>query len=272
MSIVLPTHNGSRHSSEAIESCLTQTYRELELIVVDDASTDETPVILGELARRDQRMKTIRLNVNRRLPGALNAGFRATTGELLTWTSDDNLYRPDAIERMVSFLREHPTVDVVYTGYTVIDDDGTAVATGRIRDRGMLLRGNAIGPSFLYRRRVYERIGEYAEDLFLAEDFDFWLRVSTCCAMAPLPESLYFYRWHARSLTATEPDRVELAAERALLRNLPSLRWAGPGRRAATLLHLARRAWRRGARRRAWQLATAAPRALVSRAPGPPGR
>ena len=86
VSIVLPTHNGARYLEQAVQSCLDQTYRNWELIIVDDASTDETPALIARLVAADSRIRSIRNEVNQKLPGALNTGFAQARGEYLTWT------------------------------------------------------------------------------------------------------------------------------------------------------------------------------------------
>jgi glycosyltransferase involved in cell wall biosynthesis len=104
VSIILPTYNGSRFLERAIQSCLGQTYFSIELIIVDDASTDSTPEILARAVKQDTRVRVIWHDRNRKLPAALNTGFSEAKGEFLTWTSDDNEYLPNAIEQMVDFL------------------------------------------------------------------------------------------------------------------------------------------------------------------------
>src|SRR6516164_7318203 len=130
ISIVLPTYNGASYLREAIESCLRQTYPNWELILVDDASTDETPSIIAEYLARDSRIATLRNPVNRKLPASLNAGFARARGELLTWTSDDNCYLPEALGEMAAFLKTNPSVDLVYVDFTVIDERGAPVGAG----------------------------------------------------------------------------------------------------------------------------------------------
>ena len=90
ISIVLPSYNGARYVCESIDSCLRQSYHNWELIIVDDASTDDTPSIIAEYVARDHRIRSIRNAVNRRLPGSLNIGFADASVQFLTWTSDDN--------------------------------------------------------------------------------------------------------------------------------------------------------------------------------------
>jgi len=104
ISVVLPTHNGSRFIDQAIDSIVRQTYQDWELIVVDDASTDDTPTRIDWWPRQDDRIRVVHLERNRTLPGALNEGFSRARGEYHTWTSDDNWYHPDALARICRAL------------------------------------------------------------------------------------------------------------------------------------------------------------------------
>jgi glycosyltransferase involved in cell wall biosynthesis len=236
ISIVLPTYNGGRYLRESVESCRAQTFTNWELILVDDASTDDTPALLRQFATQDSRIRFIQNPVNSKLPKSLNRGFACARGDFLTWTSDDNCYRPEALAKMLAFLEANPGVDVVYTNYTVIDEAGSPKkvgppGAGPLAD---LLVRNVIGACFLYRRQVHERLGGYAEDLFLVEDYDFWLRASTRFQFAFLNQDLYLYRWHARSLSLQQRQNIRLAREKSLARNLGHMRWLpGPARARA---------------------------------------
>jgi len=152
ISIVLPTYNGARYLAESIESVLRQSYTAWELIVVDDASTDETPQMIATYRERDSRIRSLRHAVNRRLPAALNTGFAAARGELLSWTSDDNHYQPDALAELAGTLAERPDVDFVFADYAIIDDEGRTVREVVAQEPLRLLSGEATIPCFLYRR------------------------------------------------------------------------------------------------------------------------
>ena len=130
VSIVLPVHNGSRYLDEAVASVARQTLTDWELILVDDASTDESPALIEAWTAANARISAVHLAENRKLPAALNEGFRRTTGVYWTWTSDDNVYAPEALGRMAAVLESRPDVDVVYTDYTLIDAAGAARARG----------------------------------------------------------------------------------------------------------------------------------------------
>jgi len=96
----------------------------LELIIVNDCSTDNTLKIVNGYAKKDSRVKIISNEINLKLPQSLNFGFAEATGEYLTWTSDDNQYHKDALERLSSILNCNDKVDLVYSDYTVIEKDG----------------------------------------------------------------------------------------------------------------------------------------------------
>lgn len=220
VTIVLPTFNRAGRLAGAIESCLAQTHPHLEVIVVDDGSTDETPAVLAEFSARDPRVRALR-QTNARLPRALNAGFRASLGEYLTWTSDDNAYAPDAVALMAAALEANPDVGLVYCDYLEVADGGKSRHV-RLPDPALLPSQNCVGACFLYRRAVYEVVGEYDPDLFLAEDYDYWLRVAGRFPLLHLPDVCpYRYGTHPSSLTAQRQAAVRLATVRARLKNAP---------------------------------------------------
>ena len=220
VSIVLPTYNGTRYLADSLESCFAQTHRHLEVVVVDDGSGPEVAEVVGRFS--GPRLKYLRHDVNRGLPAALNTGFAAASGALLTWTSDDNLYTPDAVEQMVRFLCTYPDVDFVYSDAYEIDAEGKVVGMLRVPPPEWLQVKNRVGGSFMYRRRVYEALGDYDRGAVLAEDYDYWLRVAQRFTMQRLFRVLYHYRYHPRSLTAsctrqqvkTQADRVRRANRR----------------------------------------------------------
>ena len=239
VSIVLPTHNGSAFLQASLESCIEQTYANWELIVVDDASTDETPAVIQRFVERDARIRTIRHPQNIRLPGALNSGFAVARGEYLTWTSDDNKYRPHALAEMVQFLEEHPDTGMVYADYSIIGKNDELICAIQVRAIKYLPEANFVGGCFMYRRSVADTIGEYSSDLFLAEDWDYWLRVSSRFHVAPLHRDLYLYRKHDGSLTAQRSRDVEASVCLVLERNLPAIVWHSHALRARVLVRLA---------------------------------
>jgi glycosyltransferase involved in cell wall biosynthesis len=225
VSIILPTHNGSRFLEQSIDSCIGQTYQNWELIIVDDASTDNSIEIINRYAARESKIQVLRHEINRRLPAALNKGFSCARGNYLTWTSDDNCYRPEAIQTMVDFLESNRHVDIVYTDHTRIDEEGHPFAYIKANPVEELALQNVVGPCFLYRQEVQNALGGYNEEMFLVEDYDFWLRASDNFNLQPLHTDLYLYRCHKDSLTTTYSTSIRAAADRALVHNLPQMSW-----------------------------------------------
>ena len=209
VSIVLPVYNGERYLAQSIESVLNQTYRNFELIIVNDCSLDSTEEIVLWYASQDNRITYIKNEVNSKLPASLNYGFSRASGEYYTWTSDDNIYHPDAIEKMVLFLDNHPEIGLVSYGMNLIDENGTFQqlwAENRVVDE--LIFDNNVGACFLYRASVAIDVGLYRTDLFLVEDYEFWLRIYKKYQIAFLPDILYDYRIHSQSLTTQKRPEV----------------------------------------------------------------
>ena len=201
VSIILPVYNGARYLAQAIDSCLNQTYRNIELIIVDDCSTDETPAIVRSF--NDPRIRYVRNKTNQRLPRSLNIGFAAATGDYLTWTSDDNEFLPEAIEVMLDFLTKNKEIDFVYA-----DNLSKFLDTGETKKRNIsgpenIKERNCIGACYLYTRKVYDTIGGFNPDYELVEDYEYWVRVWQKFRMHYLPQLLYIYGEHSKSLTGT---------------------------------------------------------------------
>lgn len=232
VSIVLPVYNGASFLRQSIDSCLKQTYGNIELIVVDDASTDDSVAIVSSY--NDVRVKLVRHSSNRKLPAALNTGFAQTAGAYLTWTSHDNYYVSTAVAEMVNFLQGNPAVDIVFTDQYCIGEDGQLESLRHTGPVEHLTHYNSVGACFLYRRKVYEELGDYNERAFLAEDYDYWLRALAHFTFAHLERPLYYYRSHAQSLTALysrkEVIQMGLAIRRRILgrhlwKNRSMLHW-----------------------------------------------
>lgn len=208
VSIVLPVFNGADHLSESIESVLKQTWQDWELIIVDDCSTDNTPEIIENFAKTDPRIRLLRNERNLKLPMTLNAGFAVAKGDFFTWTSDDNMYRPNAIERMVSALQENSNIDFVYADLTSINGAGDIISENAQPEPSEIRFYNMMGACFMYRKILASKVGEYDPATFLAEDYDYWLRCYKYTDFLHIHENLYLYRWHDKSLSITKRKDV----------------------------------------------------------------
>lgn len=224
ISIVLPTYNGSRYIKDAVNSILKQSYTNFELIIVDDCSTDDTGVIADELAKYDERVRVIHNKINRKLPASLNIGFENAHGDYFTWTSDDNLYKSNALEIMLVNLEEDSQIDIVYAMYDTIDSEGNLVAVNANQEKqyegSQNHFHNWVGACFLYKREVHDKLNGYDENLFLIEDFDFWLRAARYFTYKKINQNLYQYRIHDKSLTNTRNAEVKAKTISLLQREL----------------------------------------------------
>ncbi|SFJ09263.1 glycosyltransferase family 2 protein [Olleya namhaensis] len=200
VSIIMPVYNGEKFLEEAIDSCLNQTHTNIELIIVNDCSTDRSLEIATKLQKKDNRIVIINNNKNLKLPASLNVGHKAGKGEYVTWTSDDNIYNLNAIERLLTTLKINK-VDLVYSDISKIDANGKELKEVSFLSFENILFGNFIGSCFLYKMEVFNKNDGYNESLFLVEDYDFWLRASLHSKFFQLKENLYNYRLHRDSLT-----------------------------------------------------------------------
>lgn len=204
ISLILPVYNGAHYIRSALDSIFAQSFTDFELIAVDDCSTDETPHILAEYAARHDIMRVITNDVNSKLPASLNNGFRIAKGQWLSWTSDDNILRPDMMEKMMISIHEEPDNDIYYADYRIIDEEGKLLHPVSVRQADNLIYGNVIGCCFLYSREVDQALNGYNENLFGVEDYDFWLRaMQHGFRFHPIHQELYLYRRHGQSLTDT---------------------------------------------------------------------
>lgn len=209
VSIVLPTYNGEKFIRESIESIINQIYKDWELIVIDDCSIDSTNCIVSEYAKMDRRIRLFRNPQNLKLPASLNVGFEKTRGDYLTWSSDDNRYKPNAIKEMLDILQGDKDCGLVFSRMEIIDENGAIKGLSyEPIDVKELHYHNIVGASFLYTRKVYNEIGDYDTKKFLLEDYDYWLRIMHMYGIKYYPKILYQYRQHGSSLTETKNRQV----------------------------------------------------------------
>lgn len=248
VSIVLPTMNRAHRLVRAIDSCLEQTYPHWELIIVDGQSHDDTPQIVARYAAKDPRIRFISHPPEQgRLPGALNVGFALASGDYHTWLQDDNYFKPHALATMAAYLDAHPHVGLVYSAYEAIDEASGTRRLQPVLPPDYLAEKCVVTPSFLYRRALYEQLGGYRIEYYLAEDYDFWLRAYSRWPFAALDPSLHVYYFHSNSLTESARRRdIDDAASRALLWALEHEPWTRrPRQRARIYRYLASMAMRR---------------------------
>lgn len=207
VSVLLCVRNGIPYLAEAIDSILTQTYRDLELIVVDDASTDTTPALLAEL--RDPRVVLVRNEVNLGLTASLNVALARASGELVARQDADDRSLPLRLERQVALLDERPAVVLCATWARLVDEGGKPVPVRRRRPdpsalRTLVPRSNPfVHGSILFRAEPVRALGGYRTAFRFAQDYDLYLRLLHEHELALLPEELYEFRFAVSGTSAT---------------------------------------------------------------------
>ena len=207
VSIVMPVYNGEKYLRKSIDSVMKQTFKDWELIIVDDCSIDSSPEIMSEYAELDDRIKVVHNVVNSKIPTSLNNGFEKASGNYYTWTSDDNLYEKNAIEKMVKYLDKHEDIGLVYSYMKFIDELGRETGVFKAQPEN-IFSNNCIGACFMYRADIANRVGEYNPDCLLVEDYEYWLRIRNVSKIGYIDELLYQYRCHENSLTETKMIQV----------------------------------------------------------------
>ncbi|SFL03492.1 Glycosyltransferase, GT2 family [Lachnospiraceae bacterium KH1T2] len=227
VSIILPTYNGEKYIKEAIESVLSQTYTNWELIIVDDGSVDSTYSIAEIYSLLDNRISVVKNKENMKLPKTLNIGFGLAKGKYWTWISDDNIFYSNAISEMVMYLDKNPKCPLVYATVDVMNAEGEKIGSHGIHRDEYLYYDCSVTPCFMYRREVAENVGEYDEDLFCLEDWDFFLRILRKYGFfGHINEIMYSYRIHDGGLSQSHHKRIRRMFAEYRKKNIE---WIGEG-------------------------------------------
>jgi glycosyltransferase involved in cell wall biosynthesis len=200
VSVVVPTYNRAHLLARAIQSVLTQTFADLELIIVDDCSIDNTREILRSWS--DKRVRTIRHDENRGAPAARNTGIINAQGRFIAFLDSDNEWLPRKLEKQVELFRRSPeTVGVVYARNTVVNEVKNETGRWDFSLRGNLYFNFLKGPFLdfitpLIKRECFDRIGLMDENVSAYQEWDTFLRISRYYEFDFVPEILAVYHIH----------------------------------------------------------------------------
>ncbi len=221
VSVVMSVYNGARFLRESIESILSQSFPDFELIIVNDASKDESENIIKSY--QDPRIILIENEKNLGLTQSLNKGFGLSLGKYIARQDADDISLPDRFARQVEFLDRHPDVGVVGTAYQMIDewnkplhDIYPPLVSEKIRQQLLLICNPFAHGSVMLRRSHIQRVGFYHPDLPCSQDYELWLRFIEKFAMANLPEILYQWRMTLESISVKKKIIQERCAALAI--------------------------------------------------------
>jgi glycosyltransferase involved in cell wall biosynthesis len=207
VSLLIATYNRADYLLEAIQSAQKQTWQELEMIVIDDGSTDHTPQILEEMRGKEPRLKVFRQE-NRGIAAAENRGLKEAKGKFVAILDSDDLIEPDKIENQLNFLKEHPQVDIVHTAVTLIDKEGAPLFIVEGSDEAqenflpkMLFRNIMANPNTILGRTNQLKNVPYQEKYKYCCDYDRILRLAEHFSFGYLNLPLTRWRRHEGNLT-----------------------------------------------------------------------
>ena len=205
ISVVIPTYNRSSLVSKAIASVLGQTFTNIEIIVVDDSSTDATSDILT--AQFAGKIIYLQHQHNSGLSAARNTGIKASRGEYVAFLDDDDEWLPEKLKLQIQIIQQNTAVGLVYCGYTQVAENGSVIRQIRPEKRGFilpdLLEDNYITGSasaVLIKREVLDKAGYFDENLTACEDWDLWIRIARRCPIDYTDNILVAYKIHADNM------------------------------------------------------------------------
>ncbi len=232
VSVIIPVYNGEKYIEEAIDSVLDQTFKSFELIIVNDASEDNTKEIVDEKLKLDKRIKFINCDKNKGKATVLNLGIKKSSGEYISILDADDMYFSDKLEKQVEYLDKHPEIDMVYGGAKYFGEksekEQTEVLDSSLDLRGMLKKAgqktlkelnsthhavfegtNAIiaACSVMIRKKVFEKC-KFDENLRNIEDYDMWYQIiGKGFKIKSLNEPFYYYRIHENQKSSSSIKR-----------------------------------------------------------------
>jgi glycosyltransferase involved in cell wall biosynthesis len=213
ITVLLAVYNGQTYLREAIDSILNQTYRDFELLVIDDGSKDQTLPILREYEKRDPRVRLVS-RPNKGLTNTLNEGLELARGEFLARMDADDLCLPTRFEKQIAYLREHPDCVLLGSRVLLMDPEGLPIREMCFEqsheeiDSAHLNRGwPVVHPATMMRLSALRQIGGYRDEFNTLEDLDLFLRLAEVGKLANLPEVLLRYRQHFASVTHSREEK-----------------------------------------------------------------
>jgi glycosyltransferase involved in cell wall biosynthesis len=214
--VIIPAYNAAHYLPAAIESVVSQTFDDWQILLVDDGSTDNTAEAVAPfLDRLGSKIRYI-MQENRGLPAARNTAIRASTAEFLALLDADDMWLPCRLAESVKILRERPRAGLAYGLITGIDKENRpgitwrgnlSDADGPIAPQLYMRKVELPCPTITFRRKCVDEVGLFDETMRATEDRDLWLRIALRYEVAFVPKVLAYYRLSPNSMS-TDPQRM----------------------------------------------------------------
>lgn len=200
VSVVLPCYNAENYVAAAVNSMIDQTYRELEIIIIDDCSTDGSPEILRSLAAKDNRIKLLRNDTNLKLVATLNKGISVAAGKYILRMDADDISYPDRVEKQVCFMEKHP--DIGISGTAILQfEEGKNDTVMVLPSEDAVLKAKIFTSTIFFHPTVIIRSDilktnhlEYNSNYHRAEDWGLWMEMVNKTRVGNIQEPLLRYR------------------------------------------------------------------------------
>jgi len=215
LSIIMPTYNRAQFIKDAIDSVLSQDYKDFELIIINDGSTDNTREIVEKYQKSDPRIIYLEQK-NKGEYATMNRGFSLAKGRYITFVHSDDISAPDSLGSRVKCLDENPEIDIVHGNLVKIDMSGREIQrykAGDEKDGKKILKGYCIKNlwegqkipvnylTLMMRREATEKIGKMDETIRYAGDLDWMMRAMLKCTFKKVPKVICFYRRHKKAIS-----------------------------------------------------------------------
>jgi len=191
-SIIITTYNGEKFVARAIESALSQTDKDREIIVVDDASTDGTREILDKYKKE---VKLIFHKKNKKVSAALNSAIKIAKGRYIVRLDDDDYFAPELVEKEANFLDKNPNIDFLYCDYYLVNETEEIIGEIELPEYSpnVIHHKYLVAVGTMVRRKVFDEIGLFDEKIYHQEMYDFYLRMVKKFKGFHFKEKLFFY-------------------------------------------------------------------------------
>lgn len=197
VSVILPVYNGAQTIEEAVASVMKQTYDHIELIVIDDGSTDETPSLVGKCQKAHASKSVVYIRQeNQGVSAARNTGIRRATGDYIAFIDADDRWSPDKITEQVRVLKEKKSIVLLGTGVRSQTERRKTGASGDVQMipfQRLLCKNYFVTSSVMVRSSALNALGGFNEGQRYAEDYDLWLRIASRYQAAVLHQNLVYY-------------------------------------------------------------------------------
>jgi glycosyltransferase involved in cell wall biosynthesis len=233
VSVIVPVFNGAKYIEASIRSALAQNYANLEIVVVNDGSTDSTSQEIESFLNLPNFLYVEQANLG--VAAARNKGLLHATGEIIAFLDHDDLWLPHKIKLQVEYLISHPEVALVHSNYSAIDATGNPAVLqlspqwptnveGRCF-KDLFTRNRLALLTVLVRKKCLDRAGLFNEQMSAAEDYELWLRLAWYYPFGYMPERLALYRIHNSNASQNllNMELMELGAINSVLAQFPEI-------------------------------------------------